>query len=406
MGKPKHNMNDFYFFLKVIIYLIFVFSGSFKWIQIPVDLTILSGILCFFVMIFQFKRINLFNNLLDMSIILLLLFLNLFFLFSNIYSISIVYASSKSISVLLNLFTILYPIIVFKKSIFDSVNQIYLGFGVILISLLLYLYINDLFVIFRDSSYSLSKIPTYLIVATTLSTCFIFSFGYKTSLLLNTYRLFILFLMFQLGGRGPVLNLGIVILVYIFLSSDLSIIRLSKIKLIFKYVFFFSLFLISFSIFRKEIDSLFYEEINFIIFFSIDSYKGDESVLVRANYLIKGIDSIIDNPIFGLGIGSSGLILLRQDIFDYPHNLFVEAFMEIGIIGGLSYLAIYFLFIFGNISKVKNNKNLLLIYLVGLLFFLEDNKSNSFDSWRLSIVWIVLFVIERNRGIIHSKNIF
>jgi len=212
--------------------------------------------------------------------------------------------------------------------------------------------------------------------------------------------------MFQLGGRGPVLNLGIVILVYIFLSSDLSIIRLSKIKLIFKYVFFFSLFLISFSIFRKEIDSLFYEEINFIIFFSIDSYKGDESVLVRANYLIKGIDSIIDNPIFGLGIGSSGLILLRQDIFDYPHNLFVEAFMEIGIIGGLSYLAIYFLFIFGNISKVKNNKNLLLIYLVGLLFFLEDNKSNSFDSWRLSIVWIVLFVIERNRGIIHSKNIF
>ena len=212
--------------------------------------------------------------------------------------------------------------------------------------------------------------------------------------------------MFQLGGRGPVLNLGIVILVYIFLSSDLSIIRLSKIKLIFIYVFFFSLFLISFSIFRKEIDSLFYEEINFIRFFSIDSYKGDESVLVRANYLIKGIDSIIDNPIFGLGIGSSGLILLRQDIFDYPHNLFVEAFMEIGIIGGLSYLAIYFLFIFGNISKVKNNKNLLLIYLVGLLFFLEDNKSNSFDSWRLSIVWIVLFVIERNRGIIHSKNIF
>lgn len=405
MIKTKHNMNDFYFFLKVLIYLIFVFSGSFKWIPMPLDLTILSGILCFFVIIFELKRINLFNNLLDTSIILLLFFLNLFLLFSNIYSISIVYASSKSISVLLNLFTILYPIIVFKKSIFDLVKQIYLGLGVILISVLLYLYLNDLFVIFRDSSYSLSKVPTYLIVAMTLSTCFIFSFGYKSSLFLHIYRLVILFLIFQLGGRGPVLNLGIVMLVYFFLNSDLSITRLFKIKLIYKYLFFFSLFLVFFIIFNQEIDTLFYDEIDFTRFFSIDSYKGDESVLARANYLIKGVDSIIDNPIFGLGIGSSGLILASEDIFNYPHNLFVEAFMEIGIIGALSYLVIYFLFIFGNISKLKNNRNLLLIYLVGLLFFLEDNKSNSFDSWRLSIIWIVLFAIEQNRGIIHSKKI-
>lgn len=399
MTNLKYNIYVFYTFFKVLIYFIFVFSGSFKWIPLPLDLTIFSGIICVSIVLFEIKNFNRFNFFWDKSIVFFLFFLNIYFLFSNVFSISETYASSKNLSIILNLFTILYPLVVFDKSIFNKIKRIYLGLGIFLIFLLFILYFNDMFIIFHDSEALIYNVPTYLIVSITLSTCFILSFGFKNNLFLIIYRILILFLMFELGGRGPILSLGLVMLIYCFFRFDISL----KGKIKFKNLIFFSSIFIALIFFSQEIFTAISNEIDFERFFSFDTYKDDESILVRTNYLKRGYESILKYPFFGLGIGSSGLILENSDIIQYPHNLFVEAFMELGFIGAFSYLLMYIIFFFSNISTIKNSKNLLLLFLIVLIFFMEDNKSNSFDSWRASIIWIIMFMIEKKKTSIKSE---
>ena len=405
MINMKKNIYNFYSFFKVLIYLIFVFSGSFKWIPLPLDLTIFSGLICFVIILFEINNINRFNFFWDKCLIFLLFFLNVFFLFSNIYSISEVYASSKNLSIILNLFTVIYPIVVFDESIFNTIKRIYLGLGITITFLLFVLYLNDMFIIFHDSNSFMHNVPTYLIISITLSTCFILSFGLKSNLLLLIYRLLILFLMFELGGRGPILSLVVVMFLFYFLRFVISLKLNMKFKINFKTIMFFSSILIVLIFYSQEIFTTIFDEINFQRFFSFDTYKDDESVLVRANYLRKGYESILEHPFFGMGIGSSGLILESNDIVIYPHNLFVEAFMELGFMGAFSYLFLYLIFFFSNISLIKTNKNLLLLFLISLIYFMEDNKSNSFDSWRVSIIWIMMFIIEKKKHLL-SQNDF
>jgi O-antigen ligase len=211
--------------------------------------------------------------------------------------------------------------------------------------------------------------------------------------------------MFELGGRGPILSLVVVMFLFYFLRFVISLKLNMKFKINFKTIMFFSSILIVLIFYSQEIFTTIFDEINFQRFFSFDTYKDDESVLVRANYLRKGYESILEHPFFGMGIGSSGLILESNDIVIYPHNLFVEAFMELGFMGAFSYLFLYLIFFFSNISLIKTNKNLLLLFLISLIYFMEDNKSNSFDSWRVSIIWIMMFIIEKKKHLL-SQNDF
>jgi len=139
------------------------------------------------------------------------------------------------------------------------------------------------------------------------------------------------------------------------------------------------------------------ENIDFTRIFVFESYQADDSSSQRIIFFKKAIESICKYPLLGLGIGSSGLILENIDNDTTPHNLFLEAFMETGILGVCCYFLLW-LFFFANITVVRKNRKLLLLYLIAFFFFFQDNKSNSFDSWRITIVWIMLFLIEKKNS--------
>jgi O-antigen ligase len=378
---------DKFTFFKVFIYFIFVFSGSLKWLPIPIDLTLLSLLLCFVVMISELRTIVPLK-VKDRHIVILILILSLVFLVSNVYSISSVYAESKSLAIILNIFTVIYPIIVFKKSIFSELKLLMYLIGGLMIVGLFYLYFNNMFIIFHDSELLVDKVPTYLVIGIMLCACFIFSLASKLTWYVAAYRLSILFLLFQLGGRGPIINLILSLIVFFTLN-------LKNYKINYKTGFAIGALFFTILIFGENIYTFAFQNVDFERFNIFKSYNEDASLSIRGNFLEIGLESILDHPFFGLGIGSSGFILEGADVSNYPHNLFVESMMELGIVGGGLYLSAYVLFFLRNYSTSKSNKDMLILFIIVLLFYLEDNKSNSFDSWRCSIIWIMFFISEK-----------
>lgn len=379
--------SDKFTFFKVFIYFIFVFSGSLKWLPIPMDLTLLSLLLCFVVMISELRML-ISLQVKDRLIVILMLVLSFIFLVSNFYSVSTIYAQSKSLAVVLNIFTVIYPIIVFKKSIFSELKLLMYLIGGLMIVGLFYLYFNNMFIIFHDSELLVDKVPTYLVIGIMLCACFIFSLASKLTWYVAVYRLSILFLLFQLGGRGPIINLILSLIIFFALN-------LKNFKVSYKTVFTTGTLFLTILIFGENIYTFAFQNVDFQRFNIFQVYNTDASASARVDFLTVGIQSIYNHPLFGLGIGSSGLILNNFDDVYYPHNLFIEAMMELGILGGSIYLISYLLFFIKNFSIVKNYRELLILFSVVLLFFLEDNKSNSFDSWRCSIIWIMFFVSEK-----------
>lgn len=377
-----------YNFFKIFIYFIYVFSGSLKWIPFPIDITLFSLGFCIMVLFFEIKSINLFKREVYFQIFLILLLILLFIL-SNLYTVSYIYSDKKTSSMILNFFTILYPLVAFKKVIFEELEKLILIIGIFTIGMLIYVYFTISFIIFFDATQALENVPTYLSIGIILSTCFIFSLSRKPSILIIIYRLLILFFLTQLGGRGPLFNLIICLFFYYMLN-------LKNIKLNYKVILSIVTVTFIFVFYLNNIIDFILENVNIDRFNILKASEEDNSVLYRITVFKKGVESFYDHPFIGLGIGSSGIALTGYDEVEFPHNLLLESLIELGIIGGIIYMLIYIYFFVKNLKIVRENKVLLVLYIVNLLYLLEDTKSGSFDAWRTSLIWLVLYFIQYN----------
>jgi hypothetical protein len=384
-----------YNFFKVFIYFIYVFSGSVKWIPFPIDITLFSFGICLAIIFFEVSKINIFKKYVFNQVYLILILIFLFIL-SNIYTISYIYSEKKNLAMVLNFFTILYPLLVFKKVIFEDFRKLMYIIGAFTIGILFYVYFTTTFIIFFDTAQAIEHAPTYLAVGIMLSTCFLFSLASKPTIPVIAYRLIILFLLTQLGGRGPLFNLILCLLIYYTLN-------LKNLKINYKVVLLFISVIFIIVFYLDTILQLIIENVNIDRFNLVKASVEDGSVLYRIIVLNKGLETFYDHPFTGLGIGSSGISLTGFDEVEYPHNLVVESLMELGIIGGIVYLAIYLYFFVYNLRIVRLNKNLLIFYIVSLLYFLEDMKSGSFDAWRISLMWVGVYLIQYNFQKIQNK---
>lgn len=290
----------------------------------------------------------------------------------------------------LNFLTVLYPFMVFKKIIFEELKNLMYVVGGLAIVVLLYIYFTYTFIIFFDVTQYSESIPTYLTVGIMLSACFIFSLSsQRVTVPVIIYRIILLFLLTQLGGRGPFFNLILCIGVYYFLN--LKNIRLNyKVVLSAASVFFVILF------YLHDIIDFIIENVNIDRFNLLKASDEDGSVLYRVMVINKGLESFYKHPFVGTGIGSSGIALTGIDQVEFPHNLLVESMIELGLIGGLVYLVIYLYFFLRNLKIVRRDKKLLVLYVTCLLFFLEDMKSGSFDAWRVSLFWMSIYLVQYN----------
>lgn len=369
----------------VIIYILLVYSGLIKWIPgLPVDLTLLFSVVLLLIFPFLFKPHFKAYSYFAKTVLFCVIGISVLFLVSNVYTISSNYAFTKSIAIVLNLFCFIYPLLLFEKDDIPYFKKVMMASNILVLVILSFLYFTDKFIYFQMSEETVESvigyaIPNYLTVGTFISVSLILHLDNKT--IFNRFiTLYSIFILSVLSGRGPLIFLLFIFILYYFLTLKAKKFSLKNVIIL----------LIGVALFVQYFD---FSLINFQRFNLLENYSEDVSSLNRIHFFELGYRSVSTHLLAGLGIGSSGIILSNHDVVLYPHNLLLESIMEIGILGGLLYLLMYGL-LFLKTFKARNNLPLLLLGLVSLYLFFQDMKSGSFGSWRISLMWIALFLIQ------------
>lgn len=106
----------------------------------------------------------------------------------------------------------------------------------------------------------------------------------------------------------------------------------------------------------------------------------DESLNQRQIYFVDAGNAILKQPLFGVGFGSFGASIYGEDRRLYPHNLFLEVLVELGVVG--LGLLVYFLAGAWRIFSLSHYKWLL------LFLFLDLMKSYTYVD--LKYLWILV----------------
>ena len=211
--------------------------------------------------------------------------------------------------------------------------------------------------------------------------------------------LFFLVLSLAAGSRGPVFSLAITFAVYFFLNFQKVFLR----------VLFFSFLIVSIA---------FFSGINTSILGIGKTErlvtKDNRSKNARMVFASRSFDLMSHYPL-GVGLGNWQVYankikpthLLKHQ---YPHNLVLEIFVELGIISGILFLILLLKILFYNYKKMYSNKNNehsfypLLFY---LQFYLIINSffSGSLNDSRLLFVVMAMSLIETPLILKAKKNV-
>ncbi len=119
---------------------------------------------------------------------------------------------------------------------------------------------------------------------------------------------------------------------------------------------------------------------------SIALTTEDDSINERLGYYSDAVKSIMEFPVFGIGIGNwkiksieyAGVDVNGYTVPYHTHNDFLQICAEIGVIGGIIYLMIYLIPIYQVLIKLKNRvlDNLNLVYLLIISSIFIDSMLN------------------------------
>lgn len=362
-------------------------KGLFNKFVLNLDITLLAFSLAGIDFIYQiFKKQSLPIRSLKYSLLLLALFIMM--MISLLYSSSSVYAKTKTITFIPVLFSFIYPAVMkdFKWKLF--IKAIYYIIIPLSIWFVYYRYFywspeNSKGRILDDSFYDL--LGSYLGLG------FVLSLGVFVLIQRKKFieSILILLLIIALGARGPfvfcILTLLIVYfktIIIWFTQLKISLKTLNKVLIFF--VGFLAIFIYKFKFITEKL--YLYGFDRFLALFLSD--KTDVSANKRIEVMSFAIENIFTNPLtilFGNGIGSFGVDFNGEDVKLNPHNIFIESWYELGLLGFLCVsmflLAPFFL---------KRNK----VYLCFILFaFLDCLKSNNLSGiWILAILYSVYLI--------------
>ncbi|RLD37727.1 MAG: hypothetical protein DRI74_05910 [Bacteroidetes bacterium] len=115
------------------------------------------------------------------------------------------------------------------------------------------------------------------------------------------------------------------------------------------------------------------------------------SVQARLGYFNESWNLIKERPVFGYGIGSFSYMTDRGDNRGYPHNIFLEIWLENGLIAVIMFPIFLFLIMYVAIKKV--NKPFVSSFLcVNIYFMLSLMKSSSLTDARVFFAYLgILF---------------
>ncbi|MCK4358653.1 MAG: O-antigen ligase family protein [Candidatus Cloacimonetes bacterium] len=188
------------------------------------------------------------------------------------------------------------------------------------------------------------------------------------------------------NSRGPFFALIISILIYLFFFT-----KLNMKKIVYALILISLLFIIIFSLLPESLISRYKLFGNKEVHISKKQVSVFNTFIIRENYIKKSLAYLNENPeklIFGVGLGGFSYIITNRDIRAYPHNIFVEIILELGIIGLVLFI-LPFLFLLNDFILTKNKINeseygqIIFWIMLTVLFLLNAQVSGDINDNRL-----------------------
>lgn len=309
-----------------------------------------------------------------------------YILISLLYSPSYLYKYEKATSFIINIIFFIYPLFI------NQINLKLLArlYAILLIPIALFsIYMSS--IVWSVESNAVTKFIdlkyNYLGLGIHLGILFLILNHLKTSIFI---QLFVFLLLIASAGRGPLLF--IIVIVFIkYLSSNKSFKLKSLLRLFLTIIISFIVLII----FKEHLLLLF--ERSFGRLSSLISYGNDNSSNERIQYMQFAFYQpfySLQSLLIGNGFGSFGIIFSGNDVRAYPHNIFLEVFFELGIVG----LIIISVLLFLTLSKLSLKDLFSILFL--FCFFNSLKSSSIIDLW---LLFSFIGLIARHKHIINTR---
>lgn len=379
---------------------IFLFSGFIKSIlfyydvNLPIDLTVLSMLFVMLILIFNLNSITFFLSKNNFFIVLLFLIFSSFVFISFFYSPSANYKIQKVIQFSTVFIAFLFPFF-YNKFNWRQIIRFSIFLNVFINIWYFYVDINSVNLVYDSNQYIVYK-RFYLGAASLSGLSFLLLLTTKVSFVKHSFyfKVFFFLSLFLLRGRGPLIFSLLLLLLY-FINSFLrqSSFSFYLLKNYLKIILFLGIVSI---FFYDKLGYMFAKSMNRLLLITnglSESKNMGESVnhrMVNINDSISLISDNIVNFIFGYGLGSYSLLTNGIDKKDYPHNIILEMWVEMGLIS-----VICFLFFYTSVFFKSLKSKTISVFIVSYIF-LNLMKSNSFVDIRVFIFYISILLISIN----------
>lgn len=312
--------------LASISLVLFAYSGMLKWIPFfPVDPTILFGICLIIILSIEgaigIRRIS--KNA-EFAIYSTLAFFS-WYLFTAVYTTSDDFWMYKALTLGLSVLAFVAPIVCFKtEAHFLYFDRALVMLAILSITIVLGFYLtgNVEFLIRQGFDKQVTKIPNYLALSTAIGLGTLLCLAKPTFVNISVAVCGLAALL-VLGARGPILFTVLMMFMGYFLYARTR-----------------HLMRFGFAKYALVITAM------FTAFFwwsgAGRGWQRFSAMLTDDGALMQGLrvsefstawGIIGDSPLLGVGLGGYGLAAYGTDENSYPHNLFLEAFAEAGILG-------------------------------------------------------------------------
>lgn len=373
------------------VYSLFVLSGAIKSvvpIQIPLDITLISGLICFLILLFKlFSTVKIPKD--DFIFVIIFLIFFSLYVFSITSTPSPNYAIAKLSGAFLNFIAFIFPLLIrfnikFFFNIFFSVALVISCVSILGRTFLPYSLYGD----YLRQLYLTAGLIAGFAVLSALSNTFRSRNNY-------VFLIFIVILLL-LGARGPLIFCSL-LLIWVFITrvsvkklSNCYVSRYSVCLSILLSIFFLALIIVNYQIFESQIA----RTLNRLsLLFAAD--KGN-SINERLIYLDVASEMFSRSLLTGEGLGSFSYYYLGKDVRAYPHNVFLEIASESGF---LTFM-LFFFFCFAAAIKTFRYPVLFGIVIYALL---NMSKSNAFEDLRIHFCFIGLCVLMSRRVVKNSE---
>lgn len=337
--------------IRELAFALLLVSGPLKahiiLLSLPIpNLTLVSLLLCIFILLFDVLKSRLQLSLdKDAKVFLIALFAFVLWLtITSQWSASPEFWAKKIGLFMLPFFACIYPFLLPK---FDVQTFFRRFFEVSFVTCLLFLYFYPRIRLglMADSGMDLQSYkPVYLGVGWIAAVNILLVVAVRNnSVLFKLFKLaFFAGTLFLTSARGATLFCAIVIMGWAVIKTALFVygMQIHRRVLAMLLVSFLSIVAIIPQGIALSGDAIKVVELSLSRFERLINASESSNESVRVNHILFVSDKIEKNPIFGNGLGSYGKLKTGLDEQHYPHNIFLEVWFEMGIIGLLIYVFI------------------------------------------------------------------